>query len=74
MNIVYMLMAACAGSFIALQATANASLRHRLNDPWYAAFFSICGTITTAVILMLIFRPSPRKAQLGFPAFRARRR
>lgn len=59
MNIVYMLMAACAGSFIALQASANASFRHRLNDPWYAAFFSICGTITTAVILMLIFRPSP---------------
>ena len=59
MNIVYMLLAAGAGSFIALQASANGSFRKNLGDPWWAAFFSICGTITTALILMAIFRPSP---------------
>ena len=58
-NILYALMAVAAGSFIALQASANSMFRRNLGfqEPWFAAFFSICGTFTTAVLLMLIFRP-----------------
>ena len=51
-------LASAAGACIALQAAANGSLRGNLGDPRYAAFFSICGTITTAVIVMLAIRPS----------------
>ncbi|WP_020469810.1 DMT family transporter [Zavarzinella formosa] len=60
-NILYAMMAAAAGSFIALQASANSMFRRNLalTEPWYAAFFSICGTFITAVVLMLTFRPSP---------------
>ena len=54
---IYALLAAVAGAFIALQATANGKFRSNLGDPWYPAFFSICGTILTACVLMLIFRP-----------------
>lgn len=50
-------LAAAAGGCIALQATANAALRHQLGDPRYAAFFSICGTILTASLFMLAVRP-----------------
>lgn len=50
-------LAAAAGGCIALQATANAALRHQLGDPRHAAFFSICGTILTASLFMLAVRP-----------------
>lgn len=58
MNIIYMVLAGAAGTAIALQASANGSFRRNLDDPWWAAFFSICGTFTTAIILMVLFRPS----------------
>lgn len=53
----WILPAAAAGSCIALQAAANASLRSHLGDVRYAAFFSICGTIITATAVMLALRP-----------------
>jgi transporter family-2 protein len=53
MNILYMVLAGSAGTFIALQAAANGSFRRNLNDPWWATFFSICGTFTTAIVLMV---------------------
>jgi transporter family-2 protein len=56
-DMLWILLAAAAGSFIALQAAANASLRSNLGDVRYAAFFSICGTILTAVAVMLLLRP-----------------
>ncbi len=59
MNILYMVLAGAAGTFIALQAAANGSFRRNLNDPWWATFFSICGTFTTAIVLMVLFRPAP---------------
>jgi len=55
----WLALAAAAGGCIALQAAANAALRHQLGDPRYAAFFSICGTILTAVLFMLVVRPAP---------------
>ena len=59
MDTVWILLATGAGACIALQAAANGSLRTNLADARYAAFFSICGTILTAVIVMLAIRPSP---------------
>ncbi|MFM9195073.1 MAG: DMT family transporter [Planctomycetia bacterium] len=59
MDSIWILSAATAGGCIALQAAANGSLRTNLDDPRYAAFFSICGTIMTAVLVMLVLRPSP---------------
>ena len=53
----WILLAAAAGGCIAVQAAANASLRGHLADVRYAAFFSICGTIITAVAVMLVLRP-----------------
>jgi transporter family-2 protein len=50
-------LAVAAGGCIAVQAAANGSLRTNLDDPRYAAFFSICGTIVTAVVAMLVLRP-----------------
>jgi bacterial/archaeal transporter family-2 protein len=47
-----------AGACISVQAAANASLRTYLNDARWATFFSICGTIVTAVIVMLAIRPA----------------
>lgn len=57
MDIVWILLATLAGACIAVQAAANGSLRTNLGDPRYAAFFSICGTIVTAVVVMLAIRP-----------------
>jgi transporter family-2 protein len=51
-------LAAAAGGCIALQATANAALKHQLGDGRYAAFFSICGTILSAAVFMLAVRPA----------------
>ena len=56
--LVFAFLAAAAGACIALQASANARFRLNLGDkPLYAAFFSICGTIVTAVVAMLLIRP-----------------
>lgn len=55
-------LAAAAGGCIALQAAANGALKQQLGDGRYAAFFSICGTILTAVAFMLAMRPSPPTA------------
>jgi len=57
-NFLFPFMAAGAGAFIALQASANSAFRKNLDSPWWAAFFSICGTGVTAVVLMLAFRPA----------------
>ena len=62
MDTVWILLAAGAGCCIALQAAANGSLRTNLGDPRYATLFSICGTIVTVVIVMLVLRPSPPSA------------
>jgi len=54
------LLAAGAGSCIALQAVANTRLRQNLDTPdnsLIASFFSICGTILTATLAVLILRP-----------------
>jgi transporter family-2 protein len=57
-TIVFALLAMGAGAAIAIQASANGNFRKSLGDnPLFAAFFSICGTITTAVVAMLILRP-----------------
>ncbi|MBL8866958.1 MAG: DMT family transporter [Gemmataceae bacterium] len=57
-NIVFALLAAGAGACIALQASANARFRENLASQWYAAYFSICGTILTASLVLLALRPS----------------
>lgn len=53
----WIVLAIAAGGCIAVQAAANGSLRTHLSDSRYAAFFSICGTILTAVLAMLVLRP-----------------
>jgi transporter family-2 protein len=58
MVILWIILASAAGACIAIQAAANGSLRTHLGDAVYASFFSICGTIATAVIVMLAIRPS----------------
>ena len=57
-QVTYMLLAAAAGSCIALQAAANSKFRQNLDGPLWAAYFSICGTILFASIAMLILRPT----------------
>ena len=57
-NFIYALLAALAGCCIAMQASANGMFRRNLGEPWYPTFFSICGTSITAVVLMLLMRPS----------------
>ncbi len=55
---IFALLAVGAGTCIALQASANGKFRQNLGDnPLFAAFFSICGTILTASVAMLILRP-----------------
>jgi bacterial/archaeal transporter family-2 protein len=58
MLFVWIFLACAAGACISLQAAANGSLRTHLNDIRWATFFSICGTILTAVLVMLAIRPS----------------
>jgi len=41
-----------------MQASANSNLRRRIDSAEFAAFFSICGTIITALVCMVIFRPN----------------
>jgi len=57
MNVILLLLAAAAGACISIQAAANASLRAHLADARWATFFSICGTIVTGVVVMLLIRP-----------------
>src|SRR5687767_11591084 len=64
MYLVFLLLATAAGAAISIQAAANASLRANLNDVRWATFFSIVGTIVTAVVVMLFIRP-------GFPSVTA---
>ena len=52
------ILAAAAGACIALQASANGKLRDNLESPAWAAYFSICGTILTATLAMLLLRPA----------------
>lgn len=54
---VFALLAAGAGCCIALQAAANSRLRQHLGSPEFAAYLSICGTILTATVAVLILRP-----------------
>src|SRR5262245_31788938 len=64
-TIIFALLAMGAGTCIAMQAAANGKLRENIKSPEYAAFFSICGTFTTAVFAMLLLRPAtPSASQL----------
>ena len=58
MLFVWILLASAAGACISIQAAANSSLRAHLHDVRWATFFSICGTILSAVLIMLIIRPA----------------
>ena len=58
MHLVFLVFAAAAGACISIQAAANASLRTNLADARWATFFSICGTIITGVVVMLLIRPA----------------
>jgi transporter family-2 protein len=63
-TVVFMLLALGAGTAIALQASANGNLRRNLGDnPRFASYFSILGTIATATIAMLILRPPAPSAE-----------
>jgi transporter family-2 protein len=62
MYLMALFFAMIAGACISIQAAANASLRMNLNDARWATFFSICGTVVTAVIVMLIIRPAQPSA------------
>jgi transporter family-2 protein len=62
-TLVFALLAMGAGACIALQAAANGNFRKSLGDNVpFAAYFSICGTILTATLAMLILRPAPPTA------------
>ena len=58
-TVVNLLLAIGAGICLTLQASANGSFRKNLDDLWYPAFFSVCGTIITALTLLTLFRPMP---------------
>jgi transporter family-2 protein len=58
MDYLFLLFAAAAGACISIQAAANGSLCTHLADARWATFFSICGTIVTGVIVMLLIRPT----------------
>jgi transporter family-2 protein len=62
MYFIALIFAVVAGACISIQAAANASLRTHLNDVRWATFFSICGTIITAVVVMLAIRPAAPSA------------
>jgi transporter family-2 protein len=57
MDLIWIAFAASAGACIAVQAAANGSLRVHMGDARIAAFFSICGTFITAVVMMLFLQP-----------------
>jgi transporter family-2 protein len=56
-HVVFILLAAGAGCCIALQAAANGKFRVNLGQPLWAVFYSICGTFTTGIAIMLAVRP-----------------
>lgn len=63
-TVLYAALAAGAGCCIAVQAAANGRLRLTLTGDgpeWagmaWAAYFSICGTILSATVAMLVLRP-----------------
>src|SRR5688500_951794 len=58
MLFVWIFLASVAGACISIQAAANSSFRAHLHDVRWATFFSICGTILSAALVMLIIRPS----------------
>lgn len=58
MELFWLMLAVGAGGCIAVQAAANGSLRANIGSVWYAAFYSICGTILTAGLFMLVARPT----------------
>src|SRR5436305_8151485 len=66
-DLIWIFLAALAGVCIAIQAAANGSLRGNLGDPRMAAFFSICGTFISAILMMLVCHPKWPSAM----AFRA---
>jgi len=53
----YLSLSAIAGCCIALQATVNGRFRQNLDNPTFAVFFSICGTILCAAIAVVVLRP-----------------
>lgn len=57
MDLTALFLAIAAGVCISVQAAANASLRTNLGDARWATFFSVSGTIITAVVVMLLLRP-----------------
>jgi transporter family-2 protein len=62
---IFALLAVGAGACIALQAAANGSFRKSLGDnPLFAAYFSILGTVLTATIAMVILRPPAPSASV----------
>ncbi len=61
--LIFAVLAAGAGTCIALQASANSRFRHNLESPLFAAFFSICGTFITALSVILLVRPSAPSAE-----------
>ena len=56
-TIIFALLAVGAGLCIAPQASANGKFRQNIDEPLWAAFFSILGTVLTATIAMMILRP-----------------
>jgi transporter family-2 protein len=58
MDMLWLTIAVAAGGCIAVQAAANGSLRSAIDSPWHAAFYSICGTMVTALLFMLAARPA----------------
>jgi transporter family-2 protein len=57
-TIIFVFLAMGAGACIAIQASANGNFRRSLGDnPLFAAFFSICGTMLTASTVMFLLRP-----------------
>jgi transporter family-2 protein len=52
-----MLFAAGAGVCLALQAASNSRLRQITEQPLWASYFSIIGTISFASLMMLALRP-----------------
>ncbi len=55
---IFALLAVGAGCCIALQASANGKFRQNIDNPLWAAYFSILGTILTATVTMIVLRPS----------------
>lgn len=55
---IFALLAVGAGACIALQASANASLRKNIGgDPFAATYLSILGTLVVSTLAILLLRP-----------------